>query len=102
MSVVRLLGGHFMPPCGVGLGAYWEDPLQCERDSPGPFIVPLVEGVGGTANNNATNRPTHLERTGAGTTESQGHDLTGVGGRVRNEESPRDTFEGLSDHENFE
>lgn len=82
--------------------AYWEDPLQCEGDSPGPFVVPLVEGVGGAADNDAANGPTHLERAGAGTTESQGHDLRSVGWGVGNEEPPGNTFKGLSDNEDFE
>lgn len=85
-----------------GTRTHWEDPLQCKGNSPGPFVISLVEGVGSPADNDATNRPTHLQSTCAGTTKSQGNDLASIGGGVGNEESPGDTFERLPNHENFE
>lgn len=78
---------------------YGKNPLKGERSTPSPLVVALVESVGGTGDNDLTNRPTHLEGGGASTSERNGHDLTGVGGSVGNEETPGNTFEGLSDDE---
>lgn len=86
-------------PNAQNLPTYRENPLKGERSTPSPLVVTLVESVCGTGDNDLTNRPTHLQRGSASTTERDGDNLTGVCGSVGNEETPRDTFESLSDDE---
>jgi hypothetical protein len=81
---------------------YRKDPLQGKRSSPGPFVVSLVVAVCSSGDNDATDRPGHLESRCASTTEHQRDDLGSVGGRVGNKQSPRDTFESLSDNKHLE
>jgi hypothetical protein len=82
-------------------GTHRKDPLQSERTSPCPFIVSLVVSVGGGSDDNSTNRPTHLKSGCAGAAKDERNNLTGIGGRIGNEQSPRDAFKCLSDNKNF-
>ena len=81
-------------------GTYREEPLQGKRHSPSPLVVSFVVTISGGGDNDPTNRPAHLQSSCAGTSEDERDNLAGVGGAVRNEESPRDAFQGLSDHKN--
>jgi hypothetical protein len=78
-----------------------EDPLQGKRYSPRPLVVSFVVAICGSSNNNATNRPGHLQASCAGTSEGDRDDLTSIGRCVRNEESPGDAFERLSNGKNL-
>jgi len=81
---------------------YGEQPLQCQRHSPSPLVASTVVGVGRTSDDYASDRPRHLQGGRHGTSKGKRYDLTGVGGGVCDEDSPRNTFECLSDGENGE
>jgi hypothetical protein len=81
---------------------YREDPLQGKRTSPCPLIVALVVLVSGGCDDDTTNRPTHLQCSCTGTTKDKRNNLTGVGRRVCDEQSPWYTFKRLSDDEDLE
>lgn len=87
--------------CKKGV-TYGENPLQGKRHAPSPLVVALIVTIGGGSDNDRTNRPTHLQSSSAGTSESKGNNLACVGGRVGNEDAPRDTLQGLSDGEEGE
>jgi hypothetical protein len=83
-------------------GAYGEDPLERCGHSPTPLVVALVVCVGDAGNDDASNGPAHLQRCGTGAPQRQWDDLRGISRRVCDEEAPWDTFERLSDDEDFE
>ena len=79
-----------------------EDPLQGKRHFPSPLIVSLVVAVGGGGDNDSSDRPTHLQSSRTGTSKGERNNLGSVGGGVRNEQTPRDTFQRLSDRKDGE
>lgn len=79
-----------------------EDPLEGGGKSPTPLIVTLVIRIGDSGDDDTTDGPAHLQSRCTRTPETERNDLTGVGGRVGNEESPGNTFQCLSDDEHFE
>jgi len=82
--------------------AYWKNPLEGKRNSPSPLVVSAVVAIGGSSNNDATNRPTHLKSSGDSTSKRKRNDLTSVGWCVGDEDTPRHTLEGLSNDEDGE
>jgi len=77
----------------------WEDPLQRERNTPGPRIVHLVICVGRRSHDNPTDGPRHLEGGRAGASQGDGDNLASVSGSVGNEKPPRNTFKCLTNHQ---
>lgn len=69
---------------------------------PGPLVVSLVVAVGSASNNDTADRPTHLQSTCQGVSERERNNFASVGGRVRNEDSPRNALKRLSNRENSE
>ena len=86
--------------CVAKCASYREDPLQGKRYPPGPMCLVGLVAFGGSSNNDTSNTPGHLQRRRDSATKSKRDNLTGVGGRVGNEEAPRHAFEGLADGEN--
>lgn len=83
-------------------GSYGKDPLKGSWKSPTPLVVSLIVGVRDSSDDNATDGPAHLQSCCASTPETERNDLTSIGWGVGDEETPRDTFECLSDDEDFE
>jgi hypothetical protein len=77
--------------------AYREDPLEGQGHSPRPFVLTPVICIRHTGDQDASDRPTHLEGSRASTTKRERNDLTCVGRCIGNEQAPRDAFKGLSD-----
>ena len=80
---------------------YRENPLESCWHSPTPLVISLVVGVGDSGDNDASDGPAHLQRCSTCGSQCQWDDLTGIGGAVCDEEAPWDTFECLSDDEDF-
>lgn len=86
----------------IGRRAYGENPLQGERHAPGPLVVEPVVGIRRAGDDDGPDGPAHLQGGRAGSAQGQRRNLAGVGGRVGNEEAPRDAFQGLTDDEEGE
>ena len=88
----------FLTKCLYAIVAtYREDPLQGKGCSPSPLVVTLVKSVCRASHDDTTDRPTHLQSSGAGTTKGQRHDLGSVSGGIGDEETPWDTLKSLTD-----
>lgn len=76
---------------------YGKDPLQRKRYSPRPLVVSLVIVKSGGGDNDWADGPGHLKCSCASTSKGEGNNCASTGGSIRNEKSPRNTFQGLSD-----
>lgn len=81
---------------------YREDPLQGKWCTPFPLGVETVVAIRGSSNDDGSNGPTHLQGCRDCSSQRQRNNFTGVGWGIGDEETPWDTFEGLSDHEEGE
>ena len=88
--------------CLGGIETYREDPLKSGRHSPAPLVVTLVVGVGDSGDNDASNRPAHLQSCCACTSQSQRNNLTSICWRIGDEETPWNALECLSDDKDLE
>lgn len=79
-----------------------KDPLQCQRYSPGPLIISVLVSICRSGDDDATNGPTHLQSCRAGTSKRKGNNLASICWRIRNEETPWNTFESLSNDKNWQ
>jgi hypothetical protein len=87
---------------GWRISTYREDPLQGERSAPGPLIGPLVEAIGSAGDDDAADRPGHLQRRCTSATEDERDDFGCVRRRVGNEQAPGNALESLTDDEKGE
>jgi hypothetical protein len=81
---------------------YRKNPLQGKRHTPRPLILALVVGVRHASNKDAPNGPTHLQCSCASTAEGEWNHFTSVSWCVGDEEAPRNTFESLTNDQDFE
>jgi hypothetical protein len=80
------------------LKTHGEDPLKCKGHSPSPLVVTFVITKGSSRDNDRADRPGHLESSCAGASEGEGDNLASICWGVCDEETPRNTFQGLSDN----
>lgn len=92
----------FLSDAYEGSTTYREDPLKGKRYTPRPLIITLVVTVGGSGNDDAANRPRHLQSSGTSATKRQRHNFGSICGSVGDEEAPGNTFQGLADDEKLE
>lgn len=89
---------QYLSLLNLKLDTHGENPLKCKRYSPRPLIITFIITKGSSRDDDRTDRPRHLEGSCAGASKGEGNNFASICRGVRNEEPPRDTFQGLSDN----